>query len=182
MPPVLRLHLYSRQKPRATLSSGTIPVFALNREPALSDLIYDNSDATARWVADGLRLEPDELSSGFSFAIRHNNKIIGGITFSGYVPDDSAWISIYTTDKHWCTKICLKQIFGVAFNALKCRRLNALICSDNHASISLATRCGFVIEGKMRKYYSTGQDALVLGMLASECKFINHQTTGENHV
>lgn len=148
----------------------------------MSELIYDRSGKTARFVADGLRLDPEELVAGHAFAIRHNNKIIGGVTFSGYIPSDSAWISIYTTDKHWCSKICLKQIFGIAFIALNCRRLNALICSDNHASISLATRCGFVLEGKMRKYYSTGQDALVLGMLASECKFINHKTTGENHV
>ena len=162
--------------------SGTTPVFVLNRGSALSDLVYDYSGSIARYVADGLRLDPEELLKGFSFAILHNNKLVGGVTFSDYRPDDSAWISIYTTDKHWCTAICLKQIFSIAFHALKCRRINALIRSDNHASISLATRCGFVFEGKMRKYFSTGQDALVLGMLASECKFINHQTTGENHV
>ena len=148
----------------------------------MSDLVYDYSGSIARYVADGLRLDPEELLKGFSFAILHNNKLVGGVTFSDYRPDDSAWISIYTTDKHWCTAICLKQIFSIAFHALKCRRINALIRSDNHASMSLATRCGCDFEGKMRKYFSTGQDALVLGMLASECKFINHQTTGENHV
>ena len=148
----------------------------------MSKLIYDRSGHIARFVADGLRLEPDELLEGFSFAILHNNKLVGGVIFSDYHTDDSAWISIYTTDKHWCTSICLKQIFGIAFNVLNCRRINALIRSDNHASISLATRCGFVLEGKMRKYFSTGQDALVLGMLASECKYLNNKTTGENHV
>lgn len=148
----------------------------------MSKLVYDQSEYIARYVSFGLGLSPEEMLKGYSFAIIHQNKIVGGVVFSDYQLNDTAWISIYTTDKHWCSKICLKQIFGIAFNVLKCRRLNALIRPDNHASISLATRCGFVLEGKMRQYFSDDQDALVLGMLVKECKFINHQSTGEKNV
>ena len=34
----------------------------------------------------------------------------------------------------------------------------------------------------MRKYFHNGQDVLIFGMLAEECKFINQPKIGENHV
>ena len=155
--------------------SGITPAFVLSREAELSELVYDRSGCVAKMVADGLTLEAEEMLKGYAFAILVGSKILGGVVFSDYRAGDSAWISIYTTDKRWCTAKILKQIFGLAFDALHCRRLNALICADNRASISLSERCGFVCEGRMRNYFDDGADALIFGMLRSECKFINNQ-------
>lgn len=145
----------------------------------MSKLVYDSSGQIARYVASGLQLKADEMLRGYAMAIIRSGQILGGVVFSDYRPNDSAWISIYTTDKHWCTAKCLKQIFGIGFDALHCRRLNALIRADNQNSISLSERCGFVREGKMRSYFADGVDALVFGMLRNECKFINKQYKGE---
>ena len=141
----------------------------------MSEIVYDQSGAVALLVAAGLGLEAEEMLNGYAFAIVNEGRILGGVVFSDYRADDSAWISIYTTDKKWCTAKILKQIFGIGFDALHCRRLNALIRADNRASIALSERCGFVREGKMRSYFADGADALIFGMLRGECKFINNQ-------
>ena len=136
------------------------------------EIVYKTDVAAARQIAQKLNLEEKEFIRGFVFEILRNEKCVGMVAYSDYRENDSAWISICTWDKKWCTAKVLRQIFGVAFDALKCRRINALICEDNKASVSLALRCGFVKEGKMRAYYSDGKDAFVLGMLREDCKFV----------
>lgn len=152
--------------------SGIIPELGLNREAELSELVYDGRLQTARLLAQKLGLPADEFVDGFVFNIVRDGVCLGAVAYSDYRENDSAWISIWTLDKKWCSAKILKQIFGVAFDALKCRRINALICCDNLSSISLAKRCGFVEEGKMHAYYQNGKDAFVLGMLRGDCKFL----------
>jgi len=138
----------------------------------LAEIFYRTDVAAAKQIAQKLGLDEKEFVEGFVFEILQDDEVFGLVAYSDYREDDSVWISICTWNKKWCTAKVLKQIFGVAFNALKCRRINALICADNKASLSLAERCGFVKEGKMRAYYSDGKDAFVLGMLREDCKFI----------
>lgn len=138
----------------------------------MAEIFYRKDVAAAKKIAQELGLDEQEFVGGFVFEIMRNFECLGLVAYSDYRKDDSAWISICTWNKKWCTAKVLRQIFGVAFNALKCRRINALICVDNKASISLAERCGFVKEGKMRAYYSDDKDAFVFGMLRNDCKFI----------
>ena len=145
----------------------------------MSELVYDSSGSIARYVAAGLKLDPSEMLSGHCLAIVNQGRVFGGVVFSDYRENDSAWISIYTNNKRWCTRKCLKQIFGFGFEVLKCRRLNALVRESNRASVSLTERCGFVPEGKMRQYFRDGEDVLIFGMLREECQFINQQHEGE---
>lgn len=154
--------------------NGTIPVSGLKQEAALSDIVYDKSGSTADFVADGLCLEREEMRQGYAFSIIADGKIAGGVIFTELRPKISCWISIYTINKRWCSARCLRQIFGMGFDVLGCSRINALISAGNSASLSLARRCGFVVEGKMRRYGADGQDVYVLGMLREECKFINN--------
>lgn len=154
--------------------NGTTPVFGLKREAVLSEIIYDPSGLTADFVADGLHLEREEMRRGYAFAVVADGKMAGGVVFTELRPGISSWISIYTTNKRWCSARVLRQIFAAGFDVLGCRRINALISAGNAASLSLAKRCGFVTEGKMRGYGDDGQDVFVLGMLRKECKFINN--------
>ena len=138
----------------------------------MSELVYDGRLQTARFLAQKLKLPFDEFVDGFVFNIVRDGVCLGIVAYHDYREKDSAWISIWTLDKKWCSAKILKQIFGVAFDALKCRRINALICCDNLSSISLAQRCGFVEEGRMHAYYPSGKDAFVFGMLRGDCKFL----------
>lgn len=138
----------------------------------MAELVYRTDATAAKQIAQKLQLDEKEFFDGFVFEIRCDNLCFGMVAYSDYREEDSAWISIWTCNKKWCTAKVLRQIFGVAFDALKCRRINALICVDNNASISLAERCGFVKEGKMRAYYPDGKDAFVFGMMREDCKFI----------
>lgn len=145
----------------------------MRREAALSDIVYDASGLTADFVADGLKLEREEMRRGYAFTIVADGKIAGGVVFTELRPRISAWISIYTINKRWCSARCLRQIFKTGFDVLGCCRINALISAENGPSLSLAKRCGFVLEGNMRRYGDNGGDVYVLGMLREECRFIN---------
>ncbi len=57
------------------------------------------------------------------------------------------------------------------FNGTALRRLIALIAVDNEASICLAKRLGFVVEGNLREHYiiqGTPTDELILGLLRTD--------------
>lgn len=146
----------------------------------MSDIFYDKSGFIADFVADGLKLEREEMRRGYAFAIVADGKIAGGVVFTELRAGISVWISIYTINKRWCSARCLRNIFGIAYDVLGCRRINALISIHNRASLSLAKRCGFVWEGNMRRYGNDGHDVCVLGMLREECNFINNLRRKEN--
>ena len=90
-------------------------------------------------------------------------------------PGCDVWISIYADDKRWCSRRVLQTVFGIVFDFWGCRRANALIDTDNKASLRLAEGVGFRYEGKMRQYRENGRDVYVLGMLKSECKFLKEK-------
>ena len=146
----------------------------------MSDVVYDKSGFTADFVSVGLKLKNEEMRQGLSLAVFYGAKMVGGVVLTELSPKNSVWLNIYTTDRHWCSKRVLQKIFGVGFDVLECRRINALIAVDNKASLSLAERFGFVREGKMRRYGADGQDVYVLGLLREECKFIKQK--GENEM
>ena len=95
--------------------------------------------------------------------------------FSDLRPGCDVWISIYADDKRWCSRRVLQTVFGIVFDFWGCRRANALIDTDNKASLRLAEGVGFRYEGKMRQYRENGRDVYVLGMLKSECKFLKEK-------
>ena len=146
----------------------------MKRETELSDVFYDKSGKIKSYVAEGLGLNFNDINDCLALGIVYQNKIVGGVVYCDFQNKTSAWINIYTDNKHWCSQKTLKQIFGIGFDVLKCRRINALINTKNKSSISLAKRCGFKREGKMRQFRDDGQDVFVFGMLRNECKFINN--------
>ena len=81
-------------------------------------------------------------------------------------------ISIATNSPKWCSKRVLKVIFGFPFVQLGLNRVTATINENNSKSISLVERLGFILEGKLIRYYRTNESALIYRMLNTECRWI----------
>ena len=81
-------------------------------------------------------------------------------------------IGIATTSPRWCTKRVLKVIFGYPFIQLGLNRVTAIVKETNLKSRSLVERLGFILEGELKKYYETGESAMVYGLLKDDCRWL----------
>ncbi len=115
-------------------------------------------------------LPAEKIAGSLGFWL--DGKPIGGVLFSDLRPGCDVWISIYAENRRWCSRRVLQTIFGIVFDFWHCRRVNALIDTDNKASLRLAEGVGFRREGTMRQYRENGRDVYVLGMLKNECQFL----------
>lgn len=120
-----------------------------------------------------MRLPAERIAGSLGFLL--GGRLAGGVLFSDLRPGCDVWISIYADDRRWCSRRVLQTVFGIVFDFWGCRRANALIDTDNGASLRLAEGVGFRREGKMRQYRENGRDVYVLGMLKSECKFLKEK-------
>ena len=144
----------------------------MKTEVALSELVADKDNQIARWVCRGLNCDTNWLKDFRTFGVIRNNQIIAGIIFHNARFGQDVWWTIYSTDKHWCTKRIVKILMKEAFENLQCRRINVLIDSDNQKCLKLVKQLNFKIEGRLRQFNDDGKDRYILGLLKSENKYI----------
>jgi len=132
-------------------------------------LAYNCDDMVRLWVARelGITIEGECRTIGAVL----DGKLIAGAIFNhyaGFMVD----IHIATTDKKWCNRRVLKSVFEMAFNNLKCVRVN-MMCSKNNKSMrKLALRLGFKQEGCHKKAHLGTTDAISYGLLKTDCRWL----------
>ena len=134
-------------------------------------IIKDEGELITDWICEGLKENTSWLGEHLTFGIIRQNKLIGGIIFHDYRPNQDIWLTIFTKNKKWCSKAVLKFIFGVAFADLQCRRINLLVSKSNAKCLNFVLKTGFRLEGCLRSFRENGEDCYVLGMLKNECNF-----------
>jgi len=144
----------------------------MNWEKECCRIVADDDGRIIRWVCRKLQMPEYAENACCAIGFMYRGKLIGGVIYGNYRPNHDVWLTIYTEDKHWCSRRILKIIFNIAFNFLNCRRVSILVTSDNEASLSLNRRLGFKKEGLLRQFRENGKDAYILGMLKNECKFL----------
>ncbi len=137
-------------------------------------ILPDFDGQVARWISDKMGQGDDQLLSEamMTFAFAEDEKLLGALLFHNYEPQHAIWWTVYTTDKRWCNRRMLRQMFGLAFGLLQCKRINLLIETDNTASLKFVQKLGFQIEGKLRRFSLKDKDCYILGMLKEECRWI----------
>jgi len=80
-------------------------------------------------------------------------------------------MSIAASDPRFCTRKMIQVAFGFPFLQLGMNRVTSIIRESNERSIRLCVGMGFTHEGVLRGYYGD-EDALVFGLLKSECIWI----------
>ena len=135
-----------------------------------------NGDIT-KWVCHGLGESLDSINSPLTYGFAFRNRMVGGLIFHNIRPHHDVWWTIYSTEKTWCNKSTLKQMFTLAFQDLDCRRISILVSRSNRHCLRFVRRLGFHIEGLLRRFRDNGEDCFVLGMLKEECPWINNRGT-----
>lgn len=137
-------------------------------------IIFDRQDDVAAWVFEQ-NGDTFSLTSGFAtMGFIRDNQLIAGAVYHGFRQCDII-ISFSSVDPKWCNKQNLYAIFAYPFEQLGCARLTAIVAKKNKRSRKLVEGLGFVREGCLKKGYNGRQDAIVYGMLAENCKWLDHK-------
>ena len=114
--------------------------------------------------------EKEKYGKVTHFAIRKNGELIGGVGLTGmegHVATTGSWLCVEEQGKGIGTKV--KQIFNAfLIKEFGLKRLEAYVFSGNTASEKCLEKCGFVLEGRLKKYYfHRGQfyDKLIFGFV-----------------
>lgn len=143
------------------------------------EIVEDTNELITFWVCRGLNIGVSWLGRHLTFGFMSDGKLIGGLIFHDYRPQCDVWWTVYTIDKRWCNRRMLRQMFGLAFCGLKCRRINLLVSKNNKDSLNFVKKLGFSEEGLLRQYRENGEDCYFFGMLRHECKWLI--TNGEKN-
>jgi RimJ/RimL family protein N-acetyltransferase len=135
-------------------------------------VVTDCQGNIAEWVCRGLGWSTDWLDKeSFCVGFEWQGRLIGGLIYHQIRPKRDVWWTIYTTDRRWCQRRVLKQVFGLAFEMLQVQRISLLVNTDNDACLKLVEKLGFKREGLLRQYRDDGADCYLYGMLKSENKW-----------
>ena len=72
----------------------------------------------------------------------------------------------------WARPEILYHIFAYPFEQLRCTRVTAPVLAGNLRCLRAVEALGFELEGRLRGADRTGQDLLIWGMLAEECRWL----------
>lgn len=145
-------------------------------------LVYDHEmekDVMGKWAIERLG-DPDltdvrDLGAYVSIGVLKDGKAICVVIYNWYRQmkyGNDFRVIIVSEDPSWCLPGVLRELFRYPFEFAGCERLTAVIRDGNERSLKLCTGLGFRREGIMRRGYNGRTNALFLGMLRSECKWL----------
>lgn len=136
--------------------------------------------AVAHWVA--AKMPAEEVLTGESFGaciaigVAIGNRPVAGVVYSDYrhLPHGSdCRVTICAEPgSKWARKDVLKALFKYPFEQAQCGRITAVISEKNKHSIKFCEKLGFRKEGVLRRGYNGKTNALIFGLLKSECKYL----------
>lgn len=145
-------------------------------------LVFGEDDTVIEWVAQKLPIEfvPEDFGpcTTIGIADKKDGKLIAGAVYHRWRKFDCE-LTFAATDPRWCKKGVLAALFHYPFVQRHLTRMTLIIGSNNKRAIKLNLGLGFKLEGIARKAYDGFNDALVLGMLKEECKWIGGNSNGQ---
>lgn len=130
-----------------------------------------NSARVAAYVSEktGANFTPGMYQS---FAILNDEReFCGGVVVSNFREHDCELSCAAETPVAWKDSI-LRAVFDYVFNQLGCVRCTAITKKGNKRARAFLEGMGFQLEGNVRLGYDGVKDALIYGLLASECKYL----------
>jgi ribosomal protein S18 acetylase RimI-like enzyme len=98
-----------------------------------------------------------------------NEEILGVVAYTGFKLNQCE-MSVAATSPKCFSKRTLRAFFMYPFVQCQFDRVMAIAAVSNEKSIHFLTRLGFVQEGRLRRWFPSGEDGLIFSMLREECK------------
>jgi hypothetical protein len=123
----------------------------------------------------GCELRPDMFQA--LALINDDGDFCGGVTISEYRGYDCQISCAVETSVVWRDSV-IRGVFDYVFNQLRCVRCTCMTKKNNKRTRDFLERLGFLLEGRIRRGFDGTADALVYGLLASECRYLSQETDG----
>lgn len=133
------------------------------------------SDLVASYITDktGATFQPGMYQA---FAILNNkDDFCGAVIVSNFREHDCELSCASETGSAWSFKV-IHDVFDYVFNQLGCVRCTAITKKGNKKARAFLEGMGFQLEGNLRLGYDGIKDALIYGLLASECRYLAKET------
>lgn len=132
----------------------------------------------------GLALAPGMFQA--MMVVNDNKDFVAGVVFTNFrstsgVPTDVEISCAAETPAAWRPNVCA-AVFNYVFEQLGCVRCTSITVKGNRRARDFLESLGFQLEGNVRKGYDGRRDALIYGLLRSECRFLaaeSEMTDGE---
>ena len=139
-------------------------------------ILAGQRERVAAWVASRIRDMGEPPARDYeAIGVTRDGRIIGGVIYAEYREMGPGQCDIRTHwagEPGWLIRATLRVLFGYPFQQLGCIRVTALTSRGNKRALGISRRIGFQIEGCVRDGFGAGKDALLLGMLRRECRWI----------
>jgi hypothetical protein len=138
----------------------------------------ENTELVGSYVGEksGCGFEPGMYQA--LAVINESGDFCAGVVVSDFRGHDCQMSCAAETSVAWRGNV-LNTIFEYVFNQLGCARCTAITKKSNRRTREFLERIGFQLEGRLRLGFDGTKDALIYGLLASECPYIVHNDGDE---
>lgn len=139
----------------------------------MKTVVYGQDERVCRWMSGILGEDVETMAS---LGLEHDGELIAGVCFNMFTGASISMHVAAVPDKRWMNREFLYRSFAYPFLQLGCRRITGLVRASNVVAQKFDEHIGFKREGLIREAFTDGEDAILYGMLRSECKWIrsNH--------
>jgi RimJ/RimL family protein N-acetyltransferase len=127
----------------------------------------------------GLQLIPG-MYTGFAF-LSDTNEFVGGAVVTnfrqGQFGNDCEISCAAETSMAFRPWVCT-AVFRYIFVQLQCTRVTSITTKKNRRTRAFLERLGFALEGCVRRAYDGKRDALIYGLLAEDCRYLEAGASG----
>jgi len=134
-------------------------------------LVYNQSETVIKWAEKQLDTRFSlKTSIGIGIINDDNYRLMAGVVYHNFRAPKNIEMSIASVG-NWSSRSILKALFNYPFNQLGCSRVTTIVDINNTHTIIFLEKVGFIKEGIMRDANPDG-DAVILGLLKTECRWI----------
>lgn len=142
-------------------------------------LLYNAHDMVSEFVRSRIpSMANHKFSPHVAIGIVRRKRLCGGVVYHNWY-GHSIEMSGAFDDPGWCLPDTLRRLFAYPFIQLNCVRMTTITARNNHPARIMDEGLGFKLEGIARKGWDGQQDAMIYGMLAEECQWLNPSQAGE---
>jgi hypothetical protein len=117
----------------------------------------------------GMELVPGMYSA--MMIVNDQKDFVAGVVFSNFRKTDVEVSCAGETAVAWRPSVCT-AVFKYIFEQLGCVRCTSITVKGNKRARAFLEGLGFQLEGNVRLGYDGRRDALIYGLLRSECRFL----------
>lgn len=141
----------------------------------VGSILFGADDVVIPYVQSRIPHMDDGFGPCVALGVVRRGILVGGVVYHGYRPaDGDVMVSIAFERPDWCLPQTMRALFAYPFNELNCGRMTAVVARKNKRSRKLVEGLGFKLEGVARKAFGRRDDAMLYGLLKSECRFLRN--------